>query len=102
MKRLSPRRVLLLLLLAVLLAAAAVWLVPRLGTAVVFLRSITPEDILAILPQNQVLAVLLLLGLFLVKSCTVFFPISALRPRDDDREHCREAPATQGISAVLF
>ena len=78
MKRLSPRRVLLLLLLAVLLAAAAVWLVPRLGTAVVFLRSITPEDILAILPQNQVLAVLLLLGLFLVKSCTVFFPISAL------------------------
>ena len=57
-------------------AAAVVLLLLRLRP---YLSSITPEDILDRLPQNHWVAGLLLILLYLVKSCTVFFPVTALQ-----------------------
>ena len=66
-------------LLAALAAAAAAAVVLLLLRLRPFLSSITADDILSRLPQEGWKAGLLLLLLYLAKSCTVFFPVTALQ-----------------------
>ena len=65
-----------LVILAAAAAAAVVLLLLRLRP---YLSSITADDILDRLPQERWKAGLFLLLLYLAKSCTVFFPVTALQ-----------------------